>query len=261
MPDSKTVKNTIPHTCGAQESLTQHPEFASKIVKSRFMKRLLAVWIISWMFSHANAQLGITVGSTFNAPTQWQVVYENFVAHRRSDFLKRGTAATIDYTFSSRSKAWRFQPSAHVMLSTLTYYPHNFERVGAGVQGNVTFRAFAQRETPPLPFTLLFQFSPGLDFLSKKMDIPVEKDGQFQGEYLRYSDASLVPSAGLNILLEFKLTELLTVAPVAGIRYFPGVEWQDFTKILSENALTGTFDRTDWWQYFLGLRMGLHLKK
>jgi len=225
------------------------------------MKKLLAIWIISWMPPCANAQLGITVGSTINTTTQWQVVYENFVTHRHANFLRHGTAATIDYTFSCRSKSWSFQPAAHVMLSTITYYPHNFERLGAGVQGNITFQAFARKKTPPLPFTLLFQCSPGLDFLSKKMDIPFEKDGQFLGEYRHYADTDFVPSAGLNMLLEFELTGLLTLAPVAGIRYFPDVKWQDFTNILSENNLTGTFDRTDWWQYFLGLRMGLHLKK
>jgi len=225
------------------------------------MKKLLAVWILSWMFLHAHAQLGVTVGTTVNSTTPWQVVFENFVAHRHAGFLKHGTSAALDYTFTSRSKSWRFQPAATYMLSTLTYYPHHFERVGVGVRGNVTFRAFARKEIPPLPFTLLLQLSPGLDFLSKKMDIPVEEDGQFQGAYTHYSDASIVPSGGFHLLLEFKLTHLLTVAPVAGIRYFPGVEWQDFTKILSEDALTGTFDRTDWWQYFLGLRMGLQLKK
>jgi hypothetical protein len=224
------------------------------------MKKLLAVWIFSWMFSHAHAQLGVTVGTTVNSTTRWQVVFENFVAHRRVDFLKNSTVATVDYTFSSRSDAWLFQPAVHFMRSTLTYYPHHFELTGAGILGNVTFQAFAQRDSPPLPGTLLFQFSPGLDILSKRMDLPITKEGQFSGEYLRYSDTDLVPSAGLNVLLEFELTSFLTVAPVAGIRYFPGIEWENFTEILSENSLTGNFDRTDWLQYFLGLRMGLRLK-
>ncbi|MFQ5447407.1 MAG: hypothetical protein ACE5FF_10770 [Saprospiraceae bacterium] len=224
------------------------------------MKKLLAVWIFSWMFFYVHAQLGITVGTTINSATRWQVVFENFVTHQHADFLKNSTVATVDYTFYSRSGAWRFQPAAHVMRSTLTYYPHHFELTGAGILGNVTFRAFAQRDTPPLPGTLLFQFSPGLDVLSKKMDLPLEKDGQFSGEYLRYSNTGLAPSVGLNVLLDFELTGFLTVAPVAGTRYFPGVKWQDFTEILSENTLSGTFDRTGWWQYFLGLRMGLRLK-
>jgi hypothetical protein len=74
-----------------------------------------------------------------------------------------------------------------------------------------------------------------------------------------YIDHSLVFNAGAAVLFEIKLTSLLHLSPMAGVRFYPAMEWKGFTHLVSEGSMKEAFDRTNWRQFMAGIRIGLNL--
>jgi hypothetical protein len=221
------------------------------------MKKYLLLWSIPFIFFKAHAQLGVTVASDLNFTPDWQVVAENYVAHRHWDFFRHGASLTLDYIFPSKTRTFRVQPGLHLLSAAAVYYHHSFDVFGAGLQGNLAVQPFpVEKGKIRHPGNLWIQFSPGLTFLRKKYLRPSGDDAPF---HERFTHQSIAPNLGFNLLLEFQLTELLTIAPLAGIRFFPGVAWQNFTEIVSSGKMEDGFDRTTWRQYSFGLRMGLEV--
>ncbi len=220
------------------------------------MKKHLLILVLCAFFFEAKAQLGITAASTQSHAPEWQVVPENFILHRRADFLRYGTTAVVDYVFTLKNEAMRLRPALHFMHTSSVYHPHYFQAGVIGLQGNLEFALWPAvdkggRETPFRPFV---QLSPGVALASFRYDRPVsDQNGVFEVHKSR----SIAPNVGANLFLEFKLSELLTAAPMAGIRFYPKLYWKDFTQIVTDGNMSGTYDRTNWRQYSFGLRVGL----
>ncbi|MBI5915594.1 MAG: hypothetical protein HY842_09475 [Bacteroidetes bacterium] len=227
------------------------------------MKRQLLTCAFFSLCWQAKAQLGVTAATTQSSSPEWQVVTENFITHRRSDFLRYGTTVITDYAFPLKNEAIRLRPALHYMRSTAWYYPHYFQASVIGLQANIEFALWGEvdKQGRPTLFRPFVQLSPGLSLASLRYDSPKGDGGPFQGEYVVHSRHRLAPNAGANLLLEFKLSELLTVAPLAGVRFYPNLLWKDFTETVSDGQMTGTFDRTNWRQFVFGLRMGLTFMK
>lgn len=207
----------------------------------------------------AKAQLGITASSEHSQATKWQVVPENYIVKRRADFLRFGTSGVVDYTFSFRNNAVRFRPALHLQYVKSVYYPHYFQLGIVGLEGNIEFALWGEvdKNGRDWPFRPFLQLSPGLALVNLRYDRP--KDDQ-NGVFEAFKSHSIAPNFGTNIFLEFKLTELLTVAPTAGMRIFPNLRWKNFTEIVTKGAMTGTYDATNLRQFNIGLRVGLTLR-
>ncbi len=225
------------------------------------MKKCLASCLLMFIFLQARAQLGFTVASTFSSTPDWQVVVENYVARQHVEFLRYGTTANVDYTFTLKNEALRFQPALHYVRSSWGSYPHYFEVYALGVQGNMNFALLpaTNGDGKPAPFRPFLQLAPGLDVVWKKYDAPVGGGGSFEGQITEHRDRSLAFHASASLLLEFRLSSLMTLSPLAGIRYYPKLGWKNFTEVVSDGSMDGTFDRTHWRQFMLGLRIGLDL--
>ena len=220
------------------------------------MKNQLLILALCALFTPARAQLGITAASTQSNSPDWQVVPENFIVHRRADFLRYGTTAVLEYVFTLKNEAVRLRPALHFMHTSSVYYPYFFQAGIIGLQGNMEFALWPAvykngKETPFRPFV---QLSPGVALASLRYDRPVsDQNGVFE----MHKSQSIAPNIGTNLFLEFKLSELLSVAPMAGVRFYPKLRWKDFTEIVSDGILVGTYDRTNWRQYSFGIRVGL----
>lgn len=227
------------------------------------MKKCLLPCIFVLAFFQTWAQLGFTVASTVSHTPDWQVVVENYVARRHTEFMKYGTTALLDYNFKLKNEALGIQPALHYVRTSWGFYPHYFEAYSIGIQCNMNFALLPATNSKgnPASFRPILQISPGLGLVRKKYDAPTGDSGPPTGGIVKHSDRSLALNAGANLLFEFRLSDLMTVSPLVGVRLYPAVIWEDFTEVVSEGSMSGTFDQTHWRQMLFGLRIGLDLKK
>ncbi len=205
------------------------------------------------------AQLGITVSITQGRASRWQVIPENYITKRRTEFLHNGTNGVIDFVIPLKKEGIRLRPALDLMFVNSVYYPHYFKLGMLGAQGNIEFALWGKfdrngNRTPFLPF---LQISPGIACARMHYDRPTNTENT---EFEQFSSHCLAPSIGSSLFLEFKLTPLLTVAPTAGFRYYHRLYWKDFTEIVTNGVMVGSHDRSNMWQYTFGLRAGLSFK-
>jgi hypothetical protein len=227
------------------------------------MKKCLLPCIFILAFFQIRAQLGFTAASTVSSTPDWQVVVENYIARRHTDFMKYGTTAMLDYNFKLKNEALGLQPALHYVRTSWGFYPYYFEVYAVGFQCNMNFALLPATNSKgnPASFRPILQLSPGLDLVRKKYDAPAGDGGPSPGATVKHTDRSFAFNAGANLLLEFRLSDLMTVSPLVGVRLYPSVIWDDFTEMVSKDSMAGTFDRTHWRQVLFGLRIGLDLKK
>ncbi len=223
------------------------------------MKHYLLLCFTCAVLTQANAQFGITAASTQSHSTEWQVVTENFVVHRRADFLRYGTTAVIDYAFKLKNGSIRLRPALQLMLANSVYRKHYFQASTVGLEGNFEFALSAAKNKAgkKMPLRPFLQLSPGISMVSLRYEHP--KD-DLNDVLAVNKSRSIAPNFGANLFFEVKLSPLLTVAPMAGMRFYPHLNWKDFTAIVTKGTMNHTYDQTNWMQYHFGLRVGLNFK-
>ena len=223
-------------------------------------KCLTLITTCLFLLSGLDAQIGFTTAPTQGFAGEWQVLTENYITHKQADFLKYGITATLDYTFDLKAPEWQFSPAIHASQTQFDYLEHEFRVYTVGVQGNFNFIPFKEGQQKEMPKTLLYiQFSPGIDIVRMRyFQLNLEGGNQKLVEIL--ADKRLAVSGGINLLFDIKLTDLLTITPVTGIRYFPNLEWKGFSKTISENDFSNEYDKVNWRHIIFGLRIGLDLK-
>lgn len=225
------------------------------------MKKCLLLSFVSLLFSTGLlAQLGFTAAPTQSMGSEWQVLVENYITKKHTEFLKYGFTGTIDYTFQLKAPEWQFSPAAHATQATFIADIHDFRIYSLGLQGNFNFIPFKAAQLREWPQVLLyFQFSPGIDFVKMQYNEINKENGVFVREE-KSADRKLAVNGGVNFFLDLKLTDLLTVSPMVGIRYFPNLVWSGFTTAVSQGDFTNEYDRVNWRQVMYGLRIGLNLE-
>ncbi len=224
------------------------------------MKKCLSPIAFLLFFSVGTyAQLGFKVAPTQGLASEWQVLVENYVTGRQADFLRYGITATLDYTFQLKAPEWQLSPAVHAMRSQFSYKKHEFSVTTVGLQGNFNFIPFKESQLKEIPRAILYlQFSPGIDYVNMKY-FQIDLEGGSTVEHL--SNKKIAVNGGINLLMDIRLTDLLTVTPLAGIRYFPNLEWKGFSQIISEGDFQNEYDRVDWRLFTYGIRIGLNLSK
>ena len=223
------------------------------------MKKYLILFTIIFSIPlMSNAQLGFTIAPTQGLSEEWQVLVENYITRRKTDFLRQGITSTIDYTFQLKAPEWQFVPAIHAMRTEYLMPHHDFIVYTVGLQTNFNFTPFKELQRQEMERSrLYFQLSPGIDFVRMKY---IQWDDEFRNPSLILNDRKFVLNGGIKLLMDIKLTHLLTVSPMAGIRYFPNLTWTNFTKTISEDEFTNEYDAVDWRHITMGMRIGLNLK-
>ena len=206
------------------------------------------------------AQLGLTTAPTKTLAPQWQVLVENYLTGRKTPFLKNGITASLDYTFQLKASEWEFSPALHAMRVDFLHDPDFFSVTALGFRANFNFTPLKKKQNREWPKgRLYFQLSPGLDFV-RMNHTGMQHDGPAPHSGIISKDQKWAFNGGISILLELKLSNLLSVAPMTGIRYYPNLRWKGFTKTISNSAFTDEYDQVNWRHHLLpGLRIGLNL--
>ncbi|MBI1225459.1 MAG: hypothetical protein GC192_09515 [Bacteroidetes bacterium] len=223
------------------------------------MKHYLLLCIIFSMITKASAQLGISASTTLNRSVEWQVVTENFVVHRKADFMHYGTSGVIDYAFSFQNEKIRLRPAIQGMFVNSVYQKHYFQASSIGFQGNLEFALSSKtdKEGKKKLIRPYFQVSPGISLVSLRYEYP--KD-DLNNVILVNKSRNVALNIGTGLFFEMKLTPLLSLAPTVGFRFYPKLRWNNFTKIVTKGMLTETYDSVNWKQLNFGLRFGLNFK-
>ncbi len=217
---------------------------------------------LAFLFScfYANAQLGLTAMPTFNSPTVWRAVVANYVTHSRNNFFDRGAAASVDYAFFTANGRIRFRPALSFMRTAFWYPPDSFRMSSMGIQGNLDFALAAATKAngERALFRPYIQISPTLERISFRYDY-------FIGEPVREErftkERDFVFNVAASFMLDFQASQYVSFAPMAGLRYYPRLTWENFTNSISRGTALENFDQVDWLQFFIGGRVGLSLNR
>lgn len=227
------------------------------------MKKCLLSCTFLLFLINVQAQIGLSVAPTSSFAPDWQVIVENFVTHEHTDFLEYGASGSLDYTIRLKNPSWRIQPAIHAMRSDINYVPHQFDVYSIGILANIGYTPFKKETRNKIggkPVWII-QLSPGVSHVHSRYRQPILEGGSFIGRFEKFEGNSISCSIGVQMLLEWQLTELLSLSPLAGIRYFPRVTWDGFTGYFAGTELSNSFDTTSWRHLFFGLRIGLNLKE
>lgn len=204
-----------------------------------------------------NAQIGFTVAPTQGLAEEWQVLVENYLTGRKTDFLKHGNTAVLEYTFQLPAPEWQYVPAVHAMRTHFIHWEHDFEIYMVGLQSNFNFTPFKAAQTAEMPNArIYFQLSPGIDLVRMRYAKRLPEKMQFETQ-LKEQKLSL--NGGIIVAIEWQLTQLLTITPVAGIRYFPNLSWDGFSVAISEDEFQNEYDEVNWRHLTLGMRIGFNL--
>ena len=203
--------------------------------------------------------MGLTIAPVKSLSEDWQILVENYITGKRTEFLRHGNSVTVDYVFKTNFPAWQVGPAIHAIRTNVILGEHDFEVFGIGLQGNINYIPFYKEYNEMPKAVLLLQFSPGIDLLRFRYTETTFEDGIPNGQFKKV-DKKWAFNTGLNALLQINLTTLLSVSPTVGIRYFPNLEWQGITEVVSDGDFQDEFDRVNWQQFTYGLRIGINLR-
>lgn len=218
--------------------------------------QLLVCFVILLKWAGA-AQIGITAVGTHSISNDWPVAPENFILNHKANFLRFGTTGIFDYVFDFKNDAIRFRPALQLMHTRTIIYPHYFQVSVIGLQGNIELALRGKRDKMgnKVPFRPYLQFSPGLALAKMRYERPVNGEDD---EHETFRNSTVNANLGLNLFLEFKLSNLITLAPTAGYRIYPNLTWDGLTEKVTFGQLVGTYDATNWHQFMVGVRIGLY---
>ncbi len=171
-----------------------------------------------------------------------------------------GWQAGVDYWFRLKNVRVEFLPTLAISQQnyTLTSLAAEAQTTGFHFFFNTNLYLFDfkgdcdcptwSKEGPTLEKGLYLQLSPGISYFDFNLDEVNELA----------STESLAPSIGVGIGFDLGLSDLLTISPQIGARYYPSVEWEGLTQT-GATDLTGVQDESSLWSYTAGLRIGIRL--
>lgn len=99
------------------------------------------------------------------------------------------------------------------------------------------------------------QLSPGLSYVQYKLSF---SEATSPDELIEASSEELVFSIGAAVGLDIGVTDLITITPLIGARYFPSLNWDELDMLppVDDDAL---ITQSPLWQWSVGARLGLRL--
>ena len=204
------------------------------------------------------SQFGINARSNWNDAPQWMI--DGTSGSSEIELLGDGLAFGVDYWFRLKNVRVEFLPELNyasyeselngdLSLSVNTYslfwntnfYLFDFE-------GDCDCPTFS-KQGPSLQKGFFLQVSPGISYFNF--------DSQVQDN--QNSSSDLAFSIGGAVGIDFGVSDLITITPMLGLRYYPSVLWEDLEGI---STTAGTFNgenTSDITQFFAGIRFGVRL--
>jgi hypothetical protein len=221
------------------------------------MSRIFALLFFLFVSALATAQVGLNGRYVLNDAQSWTVPQVD--GREALDLLGTGYALGIDY--------WvRFQDVRIELLPELNFsrYQNTIERLDIDTEvkmyslllrTNIYFLDMSgdcfcptfYQEGPTLQKGLHLQISPGLHYF----------DGSITGSNAAASSNTFTYSIGAGLGFDLGISKYLTITPIAGIRYFPGIQWEAITEFFPADGPQAVEEKSSLLQYSAGIRIGL----
>ena len=200
----------------------------------------------------------------FGVSTVYTVPQTSFADGSVEDFLDDGLEFSVNYWFRLKEKRVEFLPSLSyakydysedVTMGEVRNVPASFREIGFQFHTRVYPFDFGTdcdcptfgKQAPALEKGFFIQISPGVSWLED-----VNSTGLADQETEQQS-SSISPTIGAAIGLDFGLSNLITLSPIAGIRYSIG----DAPNAIEHNPAAATNDTFS--KFFAGLHLGIRL--
>lgn len=203
------------------------------------------------------AQVGLNGRYVLNDADTWFI--PNVDGQTQLDLLETGYAVGIDYWFRLENVRVEFLPELNYAQFTNTLERQNIDTevnmysllfntniYFLDMSGDCTCPTFYQ-EGPTLQKGLHLQISPGLHYFDGSVTTP---DNASSSNTFTYSIG-----AGLGFDLGF--SKYLTITPIAGVRYFPGLRWEALSDVFPAEGPVFVEEESSIFQYSAGVRIGL----
>jgi len=209
-------------------------------------------------------QFGINGSYRWNQAADW--VEQGPDGQDRLELLADGYSVGIDYWFRLKNLRVEFLPE----LNYARFHQSFSDGRESTVQSlslffNTNFYLFDllndcdcptfSKQDDTFRKGFFVQVSPGFSYLMLAGQT-IDQEAQS----LAFENNDLAFSIGAAIGLDVGLSDLLTITPLAGLRYYPGAEWANldqFTGGIPNREIAAT--RSSILQYYAGLRIGLRL--
>ena len=222
------------------------------------MRTLVFAFLILSAYPLA-AQFGVSGGYRFNRPDQW--LLHNDADQSETELLGDGFSISADYWFRLKNVRVEFLPELNYssfktslfngletradffsLFFNVNFYPMDF-------YGDCDCPTFSKSgDTFQKGFFL--QVSPGFSYAPTKLELPEETIEEQMSGF----------SIGAGLGFDIGLSDLLTISPTAGLRYFPGLEWPQLSRAnlgVEEHYVEG--EKSALWQIYTGIRLGWRL--
>lgn len=221
------------------------------------MTRLFALFLLLFFTSLVSAQVGLNGRYVLNDAKSWSIPLVD--GGQDLDLLEKGFAVGMDYWL-------RFKDLRIELLPELNYSQYNTTIARQNIDTEVKMYSLLlntniyfldmsgdcfcptfYQEGPTLQKGLHLQVSPGLHYF----------DGTLTGTGREASSSTLTYSIGAGLGFDLGLSKYLTITPIAGVRYFPGIEWDAIAEFFPADGPLFVEEKSSLLQYSAGIRIGL----
>ncbi len=208
------------------------------------------------------AQIGINGGYNLNDAANWKIVENDNSNNIVHDFFENSISFGLDYWFRLPNYRIEFTPELNYQntKSTYQYDPLSFEANASilsffantniylfDLEGDCDCPTFSKKG-PELQKGFFFRISPGISYFTTQVAI----------EGLEAKSQNFAFNIGAGIGLDLGITEFFTITPIAVYRYYPTVEWTQFSTVdAGIKEWDYPKDESSIGQIYLGLRVGL----
>ena len=209
-----------------------------------------------------SAQFGFNAGYRWNDSDNW--VEQSASGNQSLDLLPNGYSIGVDYWFRLKNARVEFLPELNYSSFAQTFADDR--EINARFLSfffNTNFYLFDfmsdcdcptfSKQDHTLQKGFFIQVSPGLSYLSNKgLSFNLELQAY------TFSANSLAFSIGAAAGIDFGLSDLITLTPIAGLRFYPSAEWENLDEFTGDDPNRNIRDTaTSILQYHAGIRLGL----
>jgi len=224
------------------------------------MRKVFTLSICLFFAGSLAAQFGIKGSYHFSNAAEWQIATDN--GGNAESLIGNGWSVGVDYWF--RLKNYRVE-----FLPELNFSQLNQEVGNASWANKATFSSLFfntnlylfdfkgdcdcptfSKQGPSIEKGLFLQLSPGVTFAQSEI---VFNENTFKAD-------DLVFSIGLGIGLDLGVSDLVTLSPMVGLRYFPSISWDSLGTSDDETPRLVVDDpSSSLTQFYAGIRLGFRL--
>ncbi len=225
------------------------------------MRKVFMLGICLFFALSVSAQFGVKGSYHFSDAADWKVPTNNGTS--TESLIGNGWSVGVDYWFRLKNYRMEFLPE-------LNFSQLNQQVDNAEWSNQVNFSSFFfntniylfdfkgdcdcptfSKQGPRLEKGFFLQVSPGLTFAQSEIE--------FNGNTLKADD--LAVSIGLGAGLDLGVSDLVTVSPMAGFRYFPNISWDSLAGTPDDEVPSLAVEDTSssLTQWYAGIRIGFRL--